>query len=63
MTQWGSFKRIWQPSTQSGKGTSHHWRVDWDILQGSSKFENTLMGWTASADYVQGKVSWASPAS
>jgi NADH dehydrogenase (ubiquinone) Fe-S protein 4 len=39
---------------QSAKATSHHWRIDWDVLPGSSKFENPLMGWAASADFMQG---------
>jgi len=42
------------PSTSSAKGTSMHWRVDWDILQGGGRWENPLMGWASSADYVQG---------
>ncbi|GAA5830322.1 hypothetical protein JCM5353_007591 [Sporobolomyces roseus] len=49
--------RIFRPSppaTQSAKATSHHWRVDWDVLQGSGRWENPLMGWASSADYMQG---------
>ncbi|GAA5906675.1 ETC complex I subunit [Sporobolomyces salmoneus] len=49
--------RIFRPTvpvTQSAKATSHHWRVDWDILQGSGRWENPLMGWASSADYMQG---------
>lgn len=42
------------PSTQSAKMTSHHWRIDWDILQGAGRWENPLMGWASSADYMQG---------
>lgn len=42
------------PSTSSAKYTSHHWRLDWDILQGGGRWENPLMGWASSADYVQG---------
>lgn len=41
------------PSTQSAKIQSHHWRLDWDQLQGG-KWENPLMGWASSADYMQG---------
>jgi len=41
-------------TTQSAKATSHHWRIDWDILPTSSHYENPLMGWTASSDYMQG---------
>ncbi|GAA5906457.1 hypothetical protein JCM8208_004666 [Rhodotorula glutinis] len=42
------------PSTSSAKTTSHHWRIDWDILQGAGRWENPLMGWASSGDYVQG---------
>uniref|UniRef100_A0A0H5G9U9 NADH dehydrogenase [ubiquinone] iron-sulfur protein 4, mitochondrial n=1 Tax=Leucosporidium scottii TaxID=5278 RepID=A0A0H5G9U9_9BASI len=42
------------PSTQSAKATSHHWRIDWDILPGANRWENPLMGWASSADYMQG---------
>ncbi|KAG8904201.1 hypothetical protein FRB99_002104 [Tulasnella sp. 403] len=30
------------------------WRIDFDILQGGGRWENPLMGWASSADYVQG---------
>ncbi|GAA6061853.1 hypothetical protein JCM10212_001286 [Sporobolomyces blumeae] len=49
--------RIFRPApspTSSAKATAHHWRVDWDILQGSGRWENPLMGWASSADYMQG---------
>ncbi|GAA6033828.1 hypothetical protein JCM8097_000362 [Rhodosporidiobolus ruineniae] len=42
------------PAMSSAKGTSHHWRVDWEILQGAGRWENPLMGWASSADYMQG---------
>ncbi|KAM0790115.1 hypothetical protein ACM66B_005441 [Microbotryomycetes sp. NB124-2] len=42
------------PSTQSAQSTSHHWRVDWDILPQSGRWENPLMGWASSGDYLQG---------
>ncbi|GAA94932.1 uncharacterized protein L969DRAFT_609462 [Mixia osmundae IAM 14324] len=42
------------PTTQSAQSTSHHWRVDWDILQGGGRWENPLMGWASTADYMQG---------
>ncbi|GAA5862659.1 hypothetical protein JCM1840_002627 [Sporobolomyces johnsonii] len=42
------------PPTSSAKATAHHWRVDWDILQGAGRWENPLMGWASSADYMQG---------
>lgn len=43
--------RIFMPTnstTQSAKGNSHHWRIDWDILAGGGKWENPLMGWASS---------------
>ncbi|KAI0087846.1 Ndufs4, NADH dehydrogenase Fe-S protein 4 [Irpex rosettiformis] len=49
--------RIFQPTrstTQSGTGKSNRWRIDWDILQGGGRWENPLMGWASSADYMQG---------
>ncbi|KAL4246624.1 NADH dehydrogenase [ubiquinone] iron-sulfur protein 4, mitochondrial [Abortiporus biennis] len=49
--------RIFQPArstTQSGTGKSHRWRIDWEILQGAGRWENPLMGWASSADYMQG---------
>ncbi|CCL99717.1 uncharacterized protein FIBRA_01739 [Fibroporia radiculosa] len=49
--------RIFQPTrstTQSGSGKSHRWRIDWDILPGGGRWENPLMGWASSADYMQG---------
>ncbi|PCH40021.1 hypothetical protein WOLCODRAFT_67578 [Wolfiporia cocos MD-104 SS10] len=49
--------RIFQPTrstTQSGSGKSHRWRIDWDILPGAGRWENPLMGWASSADYMQG---------
>ncbi|KAI0346018.1 hypothetical protein BDW22DRAFT_1482169 [Trametopsis cervina] len=49
--------RIFQPTrstTQSGTGKSNRWRIDWEILQGGGRWENPLMGWASSADYMQG---------
>ncbi|KAH9891939.1 ETC complex I subunit conserved region-domain-containing protein [Cubamyces lactineus] len=49
--------RIFQPTrstTQSGTGKSERWRIDWDILPGGGRWENPLMGWASSADYMQG---------
>ncbi|KAI0770468.1 ETC complex I subunit conserved region-domain-containing protein [Fomes fomentarius] len=49
--------RIFQPTrstTQSGTGKSNRWRIDWDILPGGGRWENPLMGWASSADYMQG---------
>ncbi|KAF9013242.1 ETC complex I subunit conserved region-domain-containing protein [Cyathus striatus] len=49
--------RIYQPTRntmQSGAGKSTRWRIDWDILPGGNRWENPLMGWASSADYMQG---------
>ncbi|PPR04091.1 hypothetical protein CVT24_010664 [Panaeolus cyanescens] len=49
--------RIYQPTRntmQSGSGKSERWRIDWDILPGAGRWENPLMGYASSADYVQG---------
>ncbi|KAG0142796.1 hypothetical protein CROQUDRAFT_662049 [Cronartium quercuum f. sp. fusiforme G11] len=49
--------RIYRPSPttmQSAKATSHTWRLDWDTLPGGGRWENPLMGWASSADYMQG---------
>ncbi|KAI9671271.1 MAG: NADH:ubiquinone oxidoreductase 21kD subunit [Trizodia sp. TS-e1964] len=51
--------RIYKPSkpaTQSGTWRSHHWLMDWDILQKGHRWENPLMGWQSSADFMQGTV-------
>ncbi|KAI0297707.1 ETC complex I subunit conserved region-domain-containing protein [Russula brevipes] len=49
--------RIYQPTSntmQSGGAKGNRWRLDWDILPGGGRWENPLMGWASSADYVQG---------
>ncbi|PPQ96684.1 hypothetical protein CVT26_010313 [Gymnopilus dilepis] len=49
--------RIYQPTRntmQSGAGKSERWRIDWDTLPGAGRWENPLMGWASSADYMQG---------
>ncbi|EPQ26235.1 uncharacterized protein PFL1_06170 [Pseudozyma flocculosa PF-1] len=49
--------RIFRPAktaNSSGKAGTKVWRVDWDILQGSARWENPLMGWASSGDYMQG---------
>ncbi|KXL50045.1 hypothetical protein M433DRAFT_103374 [Acidomyces richmondensis BFW] len=43
-----------KPATQSGDWTSHHWRMDWDVLGKGHRWENPLMGWQSSADFMQG---------
>ncbi|EPQ54452.1 hypothetical protein GLOTRDRAFT_139039 [Gloeophyllum trabeum ATCC 11539] len=49
--------RIYQPARstmQSGSAKTNRWRLDWDILPGGGRWENPLMGWASSADYMQG---------
>ncbi|KAI8632015.1 putative NADH-ubiquinone oxidoreductase 18 kDa subunit [Xylariaceae sp. FL1651] len=49
--------RIYRPSkpaTQSGEWGSHRWRMDWDILPKGHRWENPLMGWQSSGDFMQG---------
>ncbi|KXS95442.1 hypothetical protein AC578_4720 [Pseudocercospora eumusae] len=49
--------RIYKPAksaTQSGDWTSHHWRMDWDPLPKGHRWENPLMGWQSSSDFMQG---------
>jgi NADH dehydrogenase (ubiquinone) Fe-S protein 4 len=49
-----SIYRPAKPASQSGTWHSHHWRMDWDILQKGHRWENPLMGWQSSADGMQG---------
>ncbi|CAM1511055.1 Fc.00g085680.m01.CDS01 [Cosmosporella sp. VM-42] len=49
--------RIYQeskPATQSGTWRGDGWRMDWDILPKGHRWENQLMGWQSSADFMQG---------
>ncbi|KAG8926690.1 hypothetical protein FRC02_008724 [Tulasnella sp. 418] len=49
--------RIYQQTRntmQSGGTKGEMWRIDFDILQGGGRWENPLMGWASSADYMQG---------
>ncbi|PHH83559.1 hypothetical protein CDD82_7120 [Ophiocordyceps australis] len=43
-----------KPATQSGHFRGHHWRMDWDILSKGHRWENPLMGWQSSGDFMQG---------
>ncbi|RAO71060.1 uncharacterized protein BHQ10_007072 [Talaromyces amestolkiae] len=43
-----------KPATQSGTWHSHHWRMDWDVLSKGHRWENPLMGWQSSGDFMQG---------
>ncbi|KAK7715795.1 ndufs4 NADH dehydrogenase Fe-S protein subunit [Botryosphaeria dothidea] len=44
-----------KPATQSGDWRSHHWQMDWDPLPRGHRWENPLMGWQSSADFMQGE--------
>ncbi|KAF2458856.1 ETC complex I subunit conserved region-domain-containing protein [Lineolata rhizophorae] len=49
--------RIYKPAktaTQSGDWMSHEWRMDWDPLGKGHRWENPLMGWQSSGDFMQG---------
>ncbi|OAA33633.1 NADH dehydrogenase ubiquinone Fe-S protein 4, mitochondrial [Moelleriella libera RCEF 2490] len=43
-----------KPATQSGDFRTERWRMDWDILPRGHRWENTLMGWQSSGDFMQG---------
>lgn len=62
--QWQSIHRtdsacsIYKPAktaTQSGDWTSEHWLMDWDVLAKGHRWENPLMGWASSADFMNGQ--------
>lgn len=47
--------RIYQqakPATQSGTWGTHAWRIDWDVVNRTNRWENDLMGWPSSGDYM-----------
>lgn len=49
--------RIYKPTktaTQSGNWSSRQWRLDWDVLPRGHRWENPLMGWQSSGDFMQG---------
>ncbi|GLB38353.1 putative ETC complex I subunit conserved region [Lyophyllum shimeji] len=49
--------RIYQPTRstmQSGGAKSERWRIDFDILPFGGRWENPLIGYASSADYMQG---------
>ncbi|KAH8172575.1 ETC complex I subunit conserved region domain-containing protein [Sarocladium implicatum] len=43
-----------KPATQSGDFRGKHWRMDWDVLAKGHRWENPLMGWQSSGDFMQG---------
>ncbi|KAL7005380.1 ndufs4 NADH dehydrogenase Fe-S protein subunit [Cystobasidiomycetes sp. EMM_F5] len=49
--------RIYRPAgdnTQSANRADKDWVIDWDTLSSGGRWENGLMGWASSADYMQG---------
>ncbi|KAK6462818.1 ETC complex I subunit conserved region-domain-containing protein [Scheffersomyces coipomensis] len=51
--------RIYQEAkaaTQSGHHNGSHWKLDWDVLGQGNRWENDLMGYQGSADYMQGTI-------
>ena len=48
---------IYKPTktaTQSGNWNANHWLMDWDVLPKGHRWENPLMGWQSSADFMNG---------
>ncbi|KAG6287236.1 NADH:ubiquinone oxidoreductase 21kD subunit [Claviceps aff. purpurea] len=43
-----------KPATQSGDFRTERWRMDWDVLGKGHRWENSLMGWQSSGDFMQG---------
>ncbi|CDK29686.1 unnamed protein product [Kuraishia capsulata CBS 1993] len=51
--------RIWKESksaTQSGKHNTRNWKLDWEVLGKGNRWENDMMGYQGSADYMQGTI-------
>jgi NADH dehydrogenase (ubiquinone) Fe-S protein 4 len=51
--------RIYQeskPATQSSHNNGKFWKLDWDVLGAGNRWENDLMGYQGSADYMQGTI-------
>lgn len=45
-----------KPATQSGHHNGKFWKLDWDVLGKGNRWENDLMGYQGSADYMQGTI-------
>ncbi|CCX07921.1 Similar to NADH-ubiquinone oxidoreductase 21 kDa subunit, mitochondrial; acc. no. P25711 [Pyronema omphalodes CBS 100304] len=43
-----------KPATQSGNWNGRQWKMDWDVLPRGHRWENPLMGWQSSGDFMQG---------
>ncbi|KAF3158127.1 NADH:ubiquinone oxidoreductase 21kD subunit [Orbilia oligospora] len=49
--------RIYKPTKNAMQSSNHRgglWRMDWDVMAKGHRWENPLMGWQSSADYLQG---------
>jgi NADH dehydrogenase (ubiquinone) Fe-S protein 4 len=49
-----SIYRPTKTATQSGNWNSSHWLMDWDVLPKGHRWENPVMGWQSSADFMNG---------
>lgn len=45
-----------KPATQSGRHQGKFWKLDWDVLGKGNRWENDLIGYQSSADYMQGTI-------
>jgi NADH dehydrogenase (ubiquinone) Fe-S protein 4 len=45
-----------KPATQSANHNGSSWKLDWDVLGKGNRWENDLMGYQGSADYMQGTI-------
>ncbi|KAJ1980326.1 ndufs4 NADH dehydrogenase Fe-S protein subunit [Dimargaris verticillata] len=45
--------RAAKSAMQSGTANTRAWRIDFDVLEHGDRWENQLMGWASSADYMQ----------
>ncbi|PSK76842.1 hypothetical protein CJJ07_003347 [Candidozyma auris] len=45
-----------KPATQSGRHNGKFWKLDWDVLGKENRWENDLIGYQSSADYMQGTI-------
>lgn len=45
-----------KPATQSSHHNGDHWKLDWDVLGSGNRWENDLIGYQGTADYMQGTI-------
>ncbi|CUM64106.1 uncharacterized protein PRCAT00001697001 [Priceomyces carsonii] len=43
-------------ATQQGRHNRDHWKLDWDVLGKGNRWENDLIGYQSSSDYMQGTI-------